>query len=82
VKKLIDQLQAPMVQLVESNALGKLWVELMENHARFVAELTQSSIDLLGEGQAALMLQVPETFNNGAESTDETHRGRRIRQVG
>ena len=82
VKKLTEQLQAPMVQLVESNAFGKLWMDLMENNSRFVVELTQSGIDWLGESQAALISQVPEVFNNGAESTDEAHRSRRIRQVG
>ena len=60
-----------------------LLVELMENHSRFVAELTQSGMGLLGENQAVLglMFQAPEAFNNGAEPADENHHSRRIRQL-
>jgi pyrroloquinoline quinone (PQQ) biosynthesis protein C len=63
--------------LSDSNAYARLMQTLLKNYTDFLTEVSQSALQIMSEGQAALVRHTEEATESVAEAT--TTRGRRAR---
>ena len=64
--------------LAQSNAFGQLMQGMLKNYTEFVAELGQSGMALLAQGQAIMSQQVEDASETAAAAASEP-RGKRSR---
>ena len=77
--QLFQQASESAMKLMQSGALTQLMQGMWKNYTEFLAELNQSGMAMLSQGQAAMTRQVQEASNSVIDAT-EAH-GRRARQA-
>lgn len=65
--------------LAQSNAFGQLMQGMLKNYTEFVAELGQSGMTLLAQGQAAMLQKAEDASETAAAESRSDARGRRSR---
>jgi uncharacterized membrane-anchored protein YhcB (DUF1043 family) len=77
--QLFQQASESAMKLMQSGAFAHLMQGMLKNYTEFFAELSQSGMAMLSQGQAAMTHQVEEATNSVIDATDT--RGRRTRQA-
>lgn len=77
--QLFQQASESAMKLMQSGAFLHLMQGMLKNYTEFLAELSQSGMAMLSQGQAAVTHQVEEATNSVIDATDA--RGRRARQT-
>ena len=77
--QLFQQASESAMKLMQSGAFTHLLQGMLKNYTEFLAELSQSGMAMLSQGQAAMTRQVQEASNSVIDATDA--RGRRARQA-
>jgi uncharacterized membrane-anchored protein YhcB (DUF1043 family) len=77
--QLFQQASDSAMKLMHSGAFAQLMQGMMKNYTEFVAELGQSSMAMMAQGQALMTRQVQEATHEAIEATEV--RGRRARQA-
>jgi len=80
-QSLLRQGQESAVGILYSNAFAQLAQGMLQNYAEFLTELGQAGMDLLAQGQAALLRQVQGTSEQVVEEASQAGE-RGVRQVG
>ena len=75
--QLFQQASESAMKLMQSGAFAHMMQGMLKNYTEFLAELSQSGMAMLSQGQAAMNRQVHEATNNVIDATDA--RGRRAR---
>ena len=77
--QLFQQASESAMKLMQSGAFAQVMQGMLKNYTEFLTELSQSSIALLSQGQAAMTRQVQEVADGVVDASDA--RGRRARQA-
>ena len=77
-QSLLQAGQASSAHLAQSDAFAKLMQGMLKNYTEFMAELGQSGMALLAQGQAAMLQTTQEASQNLVDEAQG--RGRRSRQ--
>jgi len=78
-REVTGQASESALKLMQSGAFANLMQGMLKNYTEFLTELSQSSIALLSQGQAAMTRQVQEVADGVVDASDA--RGRRARQA-
>jgi hypothetical protein len=78
-QNLFQQGQESATKLMQSNAFAHLVQGMLKNYTDFIAEVGQSGMALMTQGQAAMVQQVQSATDNVVEATDV--RSRRTREA-
>ena len=73
-QSLLRQGQGSRVHLAPSNAFGELMQGLFQNYTDFLAELGQSGMAMLTQGQAAMMQKAHEQTGSFVPGSNTTRR--------
>lgn len=76
---LFQQATESATTLMQSGAFAQMMQGMMKNYSEFLMELNRSSIELMGEAQAAMLRQVQEAGVGVVDASDA--RVRRSRQA-
>ena len=76
---LFQQATESATKLMQSGAFARMMQGMMKNYSEFLMELNQSSMELMSQGQAAMVRQVQEASEGVIDVTDS--RVRRSRQA-
>jgi len=76
---LFQQATESATKLMQSGAFAQMMQGMMKNYSEFLMELNQSSMELMSQGQAAMVRQVQEASEGVIDVTDA--RVRRSRQA-
>lgn len=77
--QLFQQASESAMKLMQSGAYAHLMQGMIKNYTEFLAELSQSGMSMLTQGQAALARQAQEAADNVIDAADV--RGRRGRHA-
>ena len=77
--QLFQQASESATRLMQSGAFVHMVQGLLKNYTEFLTELGQSTMAMMGEGQAAMLRQTQAATDGAIEATDI--RGRRTRQA-
>lgn len=77
--QLFQQVSESAMKLMQSGAFAHMMQGMLKNYTEFLTEISQSSMSMLSQGQAAMTQQVQEATNDIIDATDA--RGRRARQA-
>lgn len=77
--QLFQQASESAMKLMQSGAFAHMMQGMLRNYTEFLAELTQSGMVMLSQGQSVLTRQMQDATNAANEATDT--RGRRARQT-
>ena len=77
--QLFQQATESSMKLMQSGAVAHLMQGLLKNYTEFLAELSQSGMAMMSQGQAALTRQVQEATDNVVDATEV--RARRARSA-
>jgi len=77
--QLFQQASESAMKLMQSGAFAHLMQGMLKNYTEFLAELSQSGMAMLSQGQAAMTRQVQEATDGVIDVADA--RGRRARQA-
>ena len=75
--QLFQQATESAMKLMQSGAFVHMMQGLLKNYTEFLAELSQSGMAMMSQGQAALTRQVQEATDNVVDATEV--RARRAR---
>jgi hypothetical protein len=76
---LFQQASESAMKIMQSGAFTHLMQGMLKNYTEFLAELSQSGMAMLSQGQAAMTRQAEEASNSVIDATDA--RVRRARQA-
>ena len=77
--QLFQQASESAMKLMQSGAFTHLLQGMLKNYTEFLAELSQTGMTLMSQGQAAMTRQVQDATNGVIDASDV--RGRRARQA-
>jgi hypothetical protein len=77
--QLFQQASESAMKLMQSGAFAHMMQGMLKNYAEFLAELSQSGMAMLSQGQAAMTRQMQEATDSVIDATDA--RSRRARQA-
>lgn len=77
--QMFQQIAESSLKLMQSGAFASMMQGMLKNYAEFLTDLSQSSMAMLSESQAAMTRQVQEASSNVIDATS-AHR-RRARQT-
>jgi hypothetical protein len=77
--QLFQQATESAMKLMQSGAFAQMMQGMLKNYTEFLAELSQSSMAMMSQGQAALTRQVQEATDNVVDATEV--RARRARSA-
>lgn len=77
--QLFQQASESTMKLMQSGAFAHLMQGMLKNYTDFLAELSQSGMAMISQGQAAMTRQVEEATHEVINATEA--RGRRVRQA-
>lgn len=77
--QLFQQASQSSMKLMQSGAFATLMQGMLKNYTGFLAELGQSSMAMLSQGQAAMTEQVQQATRDAIDAADG--RGRSVRQA-
>ena len=77
--QLFQQASESAMKLMQSGAFAHLMQGMLKNYTEFLAELSQSGMAMLSQGQAAMTRQVQEATDGVIDATEV--RSRRARQA-
>ena len=75
--QIFQQASGSAMKLMQSGAFAHVMQGMLKNYTEFLAELSQSGMAMLSQGQAAVTRQVQEATDNVIDATEA--RGRRAR---
>jgi hypothetical protein len=76
-QSLLQQGQASGTDLSQSNAVGQLIQGMLKNYTEFLAELGQSGVAMLAQGQAAMVARTEDAVETVASHNARGGRARR-----
>jgi hypothetical protein len=77
--QMFQQATESAMKLMHSGAFAHMMQGMLKNYTEFLSELSQSGMEMLSQGQAAMTRQVQEATDGVIEATDT--RGRRARHA-
>jgi len=77
--QLFQQASESAMKLMQSGAFSQMMQGTLKNYTEFLADIGQSSMSVMSQGQAAMSQQMEEAANSVLEATDV--RSRRTRQA-
>jgi uncharacterized protein YjgD (DUF1641 family) len=77
--QMFQQASESAMKLIQSGAFADMMQGMLKNYTEFLTELSQSSMAMMSQGQAALNRQMHEATNGVIDATEP--RGRRTREV-
>lgn len=77
--QLFQQASESAMKLMHSGAYAHMMQGMLKNYTEFLTDISQSTMAMLSQGQAAMARQVQDASNSVIEATDA--RGRRTRQA-
>ena len=77
--QLFQQASESAMKLMQSGAFAHMMQGVLKNYTAFLTEVSQSSMSMFSQGQAAMTQQMQEASNGVIDATDA--RNRRARQA-
>ena len=77
--QLFQQASESAMRFMQSGAFAHMMQGMLKNYTEFLAELSQTGMTLMSQGQAAMTRQVQDATNGVIDASDV--RGRRARQA-